>query len=173
MDHSFWRHTMTDMNTPKIAESSEAVALVAQPSMDQRICELVAAKSDIAEMTPYQIAALTLQLRQTLNSIGDASVFALDAPKGAQDLQMLNGQSLEQRIRDSVTDEKVTCLCCGESMKMLKRHLGAAHGLTEHEYRQRYGLSEDHPITAPAYTRRKSSYAHKVGFGKYQRAATE
>jgi predicted transcriptional regulator len=72
-------------------------------------------------------------------------------------------------ISDSVSEERVTCLCCGKSFTMLKRHLKAEHGLTEDEYRERFGLSEDHPLTAPSYSIRKAEYAKSIGLGKYSR----
>jgi len=56
-------------------------------------------------------------------------------------------------IDQSVSDETVTCLCCGKSFTMLKRHLKAEHGLTEGQYRAQFGLDEpirwSHP-TIPA-----------------------
>jgi predicted transcriptional regulator len=72
-------------------------------------------------------------------------------------------------VSKSVTNDKVVCLCCGQSMKMLKRHLGAAHNLSPAEYRAKFDLPEDHPLTAPSYTKQKRSMAEMVGFGKYER----
>lgn len=72
-------------------------------------------------------------------------------------------------IENAVTHDKVYCLCCGKGFKMLKRHLGAEHGLSEAAYRSMFGLSEDFPLVAPSYSDRKASYARKVGFGKYDR----
>ena len=72
-------------------------------------------------------------------------------------------------IDKAVTKDKVFCLCCGKGFKMLKRHLGAEHGLTEAAYRAMFGLSEDMPLVAPSYSERKANYARRVGFGKYDR----
>lgn len=72
-------------------------------------------------------------------------------------------------IEKAVTHDKVFCLCCGKGFKMLKRHLGAEHGLTEAAYRAMFGLSEDVPLVAPSYSNRKANYAREVGFGKYDR----
>ena len=69
----------------------------------------------------------------------------------------------------AVTEDKVFCLCCGKGFKMLKRHLGAEHGMTEAEYRAAFGLPEEMPLVAPSYSRRKANYARKVGFGRYGR----
>lgn len=72
-------------------------------------------------------------------------------------------------IEQSVSDDLVTCLCCGKSFTMLKRHLKAEHGLTEDDYRARFGLSEDHPLVAPNYSLRKAEHAKRIGLGKYAR----
>jgi predicted transcriptional regulator len=72
-------------------------------------------------------------------------------------------------VSQSVSDDSVTCLCCGKSFTMLKRHLKAEHGLTEDEYRARFGLAEDHPLVAPNYSIRKAEYAKRIGLGKYAR----
>lgn len=70
------------------------------------------------------------------------------------------------QIEKAVTDELVYCLECGRGMKMLKRHLGSTHGLTPHEYKARWDLPEDFPITAPNYTAAKSDTAKAMDFGK-------
>lgn len=69
----------------------------------------------------------------------------------------------------AVSEDKVTCLCCGKSFKMLKRHLGSEHGLSETEYRAMFDLPADFPLVAPAYSRKKASHAKQAGFGKYDR----
>ncbi len=72
-------------------------------------------------------------------------------------------------IEDAVQDDKVVCLCCGQSFTMLKRHLKAEHGLTEDEYRKMFGLPASFPLVAPAYSARKAAYAKQAGLGKHDR----
>lgn len=72
-------------------------------------------------------------------------------------------------IEDSWDDDTVTCLCCGKSFTMLKRHLKAEHSLTEDAYRRMFGLPDEHPLTAPSYSVRKAEHARKIGLGKYAR----
>lgn len=72
-------------------------------------------------------------------------------------------------VERAISEDSVTCLCCGRSFKMLKRHLGAEHGLSEAEYRNTFGLPENMPLVAPSYSQRKADYAKKSGFGKYSR----
>lgn len=72
-------------------------------------------------------------------------------------------------IENSWDEDSVTCLCCGRSFTMLKRHLKAEHGLSEADYRAKYQLPEDHPLTAPNYSLRKAEHAKQIGLGKYSR----
>lgn len=73
-------------------------------------------------------------------------------------------------IRASVKPDKVTCLECGFSGKMLKRHLANEHQLSPVTYRARWKLSPDHPLVAPNYAERRRELAHKIGLGKPKQA---
>ena len=69
-------------------------------------------------------------------------------------------------IRQSVRPTYVVCLECGARGKMLRRHLRRAHGLEANGYRTKWGLSPDHPITAPGYSQRRSDFAKQIGLGR-------
>ena len=66
----------------------------------------------------------------------------------------------------SVKPDAVTCLECGERMKMLKRHLGTEHGLTPAEYRARWSLPADYPMVAPDYAAKRKELAVRIGLGR-------
>ncbi len=69
-------------------------------------------------------------------------------------------------IRASVKPDAITCLECGQKAKMLKRHIESAHGLTPEQYRARWGLPADYPMTAPNYSERRRDLAVKIGLGR-------
>jgi len=69
-------------------------------------------------------------------------------------------------VRASVKPDAVTCLECGEKMKMLKRHLGTEHGLTPAEYRARWSLPADYPMVAPDYAAKRKELAVRIGLGR-------
>lgn len=69
-------------------------------------------------------------------------------------------------IASSVQKDTITCLECGVSMKLLKRHLSAEHGLSPREYRVRWGLGDDYPLVAPTYAARRQALAVQMGLGK-------
>jgi predicted transcriptional regulator len=56
---------------------------------------------------------------------------------------------------------------------MLKRHLATGHGLTAEQYRVRWDLARDHPITAPSYSERRSGLAKQIGLGRGRRASRD
>ena len=69
-------------------------------------------------------------------------------------------------VRRSVHQDYVVCLDCGYRGKTLRRHISARHGLNRDEYRKRWGLRSDHPLTAPAYSERRSTLAKARGLGR-------
>ena len=68
-------------------------------------------------------------------------------------------------VKKSVTDDYIICLEDGKKLKMLKRHLMAAYGMTPEEYRERWGLPSDYPMVAPNYAKQRSKLAKQIGLG--------
>lgn len=69
-------------------------------------------------------------------------------------------------IKQSVKPNVVVCLECGAEQKMLKRHVSVSHGLTEAEYKEKWGLPKDYPLVAPSYAKQRSALAKKIGLGR-------
>ena len=62
-------------------------------------------------------------------------------------------------IEKSVFPDYIICLEDGKKLKMLKRHLMAAYGLSPEQYRARWNLPATYPVTAPNYSERRSKLA--------------
>lgn len=69
-------------------------------------------------------------------------------------------------VKKSVQDDQITCLECGLKFKSLKRHLMTHHGLSPEEYREKWELSSDYPMVAPAYAEARSRLAKEMGLGQ-------
>jgi predicted transcriptional regulator len=67
-------------------------------------------------------------------------------------------------VKKSVTPDALISLIDGKPYKTLKRHL-TGHGLTPAEYRQRYGLPADYPMSAANYSAQRSEMAKRIGLG--------
>ena len=74
-------------------------------------------------------------------------------------------------VRQSVRHDYVVCMDCGYRGQTLRRHISTRHGLNRDEYLKRWGLRSDHPLTAPAYSERRSTMAKALGFGRKPKAA--
>jgi len=69
-------------------------------------------------------------------------------------------------IRSSVKPDYIVCLEDGKKLKMLKRYLMTRYQMTPDEYRTKWGLSADYPMTAPNYAQQRKELAVKIGLGK-------
>jgi predicted transcriptional regulator len=72
-------------------------------------------------------------------------------------------------VKRSVTDDYIVCLEDGKKLKMLKRHLMTAYGMTPEDYRARWGLKPDYPMVAPNYAAKRQELAKKIGLGRKPR----
>ena len=105
------------------------------------------------EVSPDQLPTLIRDVHQALATIGQASAEPMTA-KPAVD------------VKKSVFSAHIVCLECGQSLKMLKRHLAADHGMTPDEYRAKWGLPDTYPMVAPEYAATRSQLAKDAGLGR-------
>lgn len=123
--------------------------------------ELLALTSEIVSsyvanntLPAHEIPALIEQVFKTLSNVNAESTLHADRPKPAVP------------IKKSVTPEYLICLEDGKQLKMLKRHLKTAYGMSPEEYRERWGLPADYPMVAPDYAEKRSALAKDIGLGK-------
>lgn len=90
-------------------------------------------------------------------------------------LTSINGQAVSESaeslkpavsVRRSVHPDYIVCLEDGKKLKMLKRHLRAAYGMSPDEYRAKWGLPSDYPMVAPNYAQQRSAFAKQIGLGR-------
>jgi predicted transcriptional regulator len=132
-----------------------------QQAKERVISSIVAAYAARPEVGPDDIVEL---VRKLLPEFEGAA-----APAQTAVARIATATSPALPVEQAVTPDMVYCLCCGKGFKMLKRHIGAEHGLTEGQYRRMFGLSEDFPLVAPSYSERKAKRAKQQSLGKYSR----
>lgn len=124
-------------------------------SLVEMTAEIVQSQIGTNEMSSDEIKAALNETFQTLKCLQDAESA---------------GQSLEQSGADqamtperSIQKNKVICLECGQSFKMLSpKHL-SSHDLTPREYRKKYGFSMRQPLCAKALSEKRSKSGKKRG----------
>lgn len=69
-------------------------------------------------------------------------------------------------IRKSLANPShIISMIDGKPYSLLKRHL-STQGLTPAQYRARYSLPVDYPMTAPAYSEKRRTLAKAIGLGR-------
>jgi predicted transcriptional regulator len=116
--------------------------------------EIVAAHVSKNPISVDQITALIKEVHKTLSGLGSEP-------------EPMKPPAVP--IKRSVQRDAITCLECGWSGKMVKRHLSTAHGLGVKEYREKWRLPSDYPMVAPSYAAQRSRLAKKIGLGRKPR----
>jgi predicted transcriptional regulator len=106
-------------------------------------------------------------LAELIHSVHSALVSA-GAPEPAQAGEK---QQPAVSIKRSVKPDGIVCLECGRTQQMMKRHLQTAHGHSVDDYRSKWGLPADYPMTAPNYALRRSELAKAAGLGTMRKKA--
>ena len=127
--------------------------------------ELLALTSEIVSsyvsnntMPAAEIPGVIEQVYKTLANVNAESSLTADRPQPAVP------------IKKSVTPDYIICLEDGKKLKMLKRHLKTAYGMSPDDYRERWGLPSDYPMVAPNYAEQRSRLAKDIGLGKTGRS---
>lgn len=100
------------------------------------------------------------QIPNIINTVSNA-LSAVGAPASEE----TEPQKPAVSIRKSVQPDYIICLEDGKKLKVLKRHLKSAFGMTPNEYRAKWGLSADYPMVAPRYAEQRSAFAKSIGLG--------
>ena len=125
--------------------------------MDDQIkrltADIVSAHIANNDVSADQLPGLIRDVHQALATAGEAPAAPIKAEPAVD-------------VKKSVFPDHLICLECGASLKMLKRHLAADHGMTPEEYRAKWDLPPNYPIVAPEYAATRSQLAKESGLGR-------
>lgn len=128
--------------------------------------------SNLLELTAEIVAAHASANRIEYTQIPDAikqvyqALAALDGKGG--NVASFGSASAKPAVpvKKSVTPGYIICLEDGKKLKMLKRYLKTNYNMSPAEYRARWNLPSDYPMTAPSYANKRSELAKKIGLGR-------
>jgi predicted transcriptional regulator len=124
-----------------------------EPDMLGLTAEIVAAHVSKNPVALADVPRLIQDVYRTLATVGQAEPPPPERPQPAVP------------IKKSITPAHLVCLEDGKKLKMLKRHLRTAYGMSPEQYRERWGLPADYPMVAPDYAERRSVLAKQIGLG--------
>ena len=125
--------------------------------------DLITCTAQIVSAYAYQSPVSDDDIIRLIDRVHEKLTSLKGVPVGAPDFKPA------VPIEESVTDTYIVCLEDGKKFKMLKKHLMSIYGLTPAEYRRKWGLPADYPMTAPAYARRRQELAKEIGLGQNRR----
>lgn len=109
-------------------------------------------------MTAADIASSLRQVFSAFHELQRAESAEIELP-GTQELAP--AQALKPE--DSIRNGKVICLECGAGMRQLTHKHLVAHGMSDKEYRKKYGFTMRLPLSAKTLTRARSKAMEKRG----------
>ena len=128
-------------------------------------------EQDIPDLIGLTASLVAAYLRGNSMPVSDLSDFirttyaALAAVQAPQP-QPAAPQQPAVSVKKSITPGAMICLECGDRKQMLKRHLHTAHGLSVDDYKAKWSLPANYPMTSPDYASTRSDLARKIGLGR-------
>jgi len=115
--------------------------------------EIVSAYVTKNRLPPTELPSLIASISGSIRKLGEPQPAPAAAPEPAVN------------PKRSVHADYIVCLEDGKKFKSMKRHL-ASHGLTPQQYRAKWSLPADYPMTAPNYSAARSAMAKDIGLGQ-------
>jgi predicted transcriptional regulator len=128
--------------------------------------QIVAAHVSNNKVSTEELPGLIQQVYHALNGTSSGPAMAMD-----RSIIPAERQKPAVAISKSVFDDYIICLEDGKKLKMLKRHLQTAYGMTPEQYRAKWKLESNYPMVAPEYAKKRSSLAKAIGLGTRPREA--
>jgi predicted transcriptional regulator len=121
--------------------------------------EIVQTQVSKTSMTAADISSSLRQVFGTLHELQKAEAGGIElALTAAEELP-----TTKLTPQDSIQNDKVICLECGAEMKLLTAKHLVSHGMSQKEYRKKYGFTMRTPLAAKSLTKARSKAAKKRG----------
>jgi predicted transcriptional regulator len=122
--------------------------------------EIVQTQVSLTAMTADEIASSLRQVFSTLHELQKAETGEIAlAPAAERAGEAPTEEKPVLSPANSIQNDKVICLECGKEMRQLtSKHL-VFHGMSQKEYRKKYGFSMRTPLAAKALIKARSKAA--------------
>jgi predicted transcriptional regulator len=127
----------------------------------------MAVETNLTESTVVIVACFVSNNRLTpdelppLISATHAALRDIDAGGAAPESDEKPAVPVEQ----SVAQDYLICLNDGRKLRALKRYLWRKYALSPEQYRKKWGLPDDYPMVAPAYSELRAKIAKQSAGG--------
>ena len=130
----------------------------ANPNLTELTADIVAAYVSKNSLHTNELASLISTVHGALSGVGQGAQGSEEKPTPPM--------SWKKAIRP----DGIISFEDGKQYKSMKRHL-TTRGITQEQYREKWGLPRDFPMVAPNYAAARSELAKKMGLGQKGPAA--
>jgi predicted transcriptional regulator len=119
------------------------------------------AETNLTELTAVIVACFVSNNRLAPDEL-PALISAAYAALRAIDAGCAGSESREKPavpVEQSVAHDYLICLNDGRKLRALKRYLWRKYALSPEQYRKKWGLPDDYPMVAPAYSELRAKIA--------------
>jgi len=126
--------------------------------------EIVRTQVALTSMSATEIASSLRQVFSTLQEMQKAETGGIElAPTADIAGEAPTEEKPVLSPANSIQNDKVICLECGKEMRQLSTKHLVAHGMSQKEYRKKYGFSMRTPLSAKSLTKARIKAAQKRG----------
>lgn len=140
----------------------------AEPLLDQT-ASIVTAYASTNQLTEDGLIQLIRRVHRELLAVTGLA----PAEQVAEEQKAIAAPTPAVPIKKSVTPDYLICLEDGQKVKVLKRYLRSRFNMSPEEYREKWGLPRDYPMSAPNYSKHRSEMAKRIGLGRKREAEPE
>lgn len=127
---------------------------------------IVKAQASVGKISPQEIEQNLMKIFLTLQRLQDAEqqgILFESAYESAAQIAPQEKVLQPATPKDSIRENRIMCLECGIEVKQLTRKHLWTHGLTQRDYKKKWGFSMKTPLSAKSLSRARSRAAKKRG----------
>jgi predicted transcriptional regulator len=124
-------------------------------------------------MTAADITSSLRQVFSTLHELQRAESGESELPATQEPLPAKEVIPQALTPEDSIQENKIICLECGAEMRQLTQKHLVVHGMSQKEYKRKYGFTMRTPLSAKSLTKARSKAAKKRGLPENLRKLIE
>jgi len=133
--------------------------------------QIVTSHASMNELSPQELIDEITSVYNTLAALSGEKVVAPEAPPAPEVPEEAAAVKPAVPIEESIQDDHIVCLVCGEKFRTLKAHLRRAHNLTPVAYCERFGLDpKKYHLVSRNYSEKRRQLAKEKGLGEFRRA---
>ncbi|AEB08208.1 MucR family transcriptional regulator [Desulfobacca acetoxidans] len=133
--------------------------------------QIITSHASISELSSQELISEIKSVYNTLAELAGEAATAPSPEVTPTETKGMTGLKPAIPVEESLQDDYIVCLECGQKFKTLKAHLRRAHQMTPADYYERFGLdAKKYPLVSRNYSEQRRQLAKEKGLGDFRRS---